>query len=146
MAGQKVETTMTAAEDKINSLFEELVPAKGKADTVAGEIIRAVSRIGYRNYNDGDHVGVGYGKETCNPAARYLGEVAGSRVQQAVLDMWGIRDDDHYDKAVAALEEAVLAYLDEPPELKTTPNTEDMWDCRDSKEERDDPEEDEEEW
>lgn len=79
---------MTAAENRIHALFEELVPASGKADTVAGEIIRAVSRIAYRNYNDGDHVGVGYGNETCNPAARYLGEVAGSHVQQAVLDMW----------------------------------------------------------
>ena len=36
---------MTAAEQRINALFEELVPASGKADTVAGEIIRAVSRI-----------------------------------------------------------------------------------------------------
>ena len=62
--------TMTAAEQRINALFEELVPASGKADTVAGEIIRAVSRIIYRNYNDGDHVGVGYGNETCNPVSR----------------------------------------------------------------------------
>lgn len=129
---------MTAAETRINALFEELVPASGKADTVAGEIIRAVTRIAYRNSNDGDHVGVGYGNETCNPAARYLGEVAGSHVQQAVIDMWGIRDDDRYDKLVAALEEAVLAHLDEHPELKTTPNTEDMWDYIDRFEDRDD--------
>lgn len=53
---------MITAEQKINALFAELVPASGKADTVAGEIVRAVSRIGYRNYNDGDHIGVGYGK------------------------------------------------------------------------------------
>ena len=139
---------MTAAETRINALFEELVPASGKADTVAGEIIRAVSRIAYRNSNDGDHVGVGYGNETCNPAARYLGEVAGSHVQQAVIDMWGIHDDSRYDKAVEALEEAVLAYLDEHPELKTTPNTEDMWDYIDRFEDRDDSEDDdgEEEW
>ena len=54
---------MTTAEQKINALFSELVPVSGKADTVAGEIVRAVSRISYRNYNDGDHIGVGYGKE-----------------------------------------------------------------------------------
>lgn len=54
--------------NKIDALFEELVPASGKADTVAGEIIRAVCRIGYRWFNDGDMVGVGYWKETCNPA------------------------------------------------------------------------------
>lgn len=139
---------MTATETRISTLFDELVPAKGKADTVAGEIIRAVNRIAYRNSNDGDHVGVGYGNETCNPAARYLGEVAGSHVQQAVIDMWGVADDDRYDKLVVALEEAVLAYLDEHPELKVTLNTEDMWDYIDRFEDRDDSEDDdgEEEW
>ena len=76
---------MTAAETRISALFDELVPASGKADTVAGEIIRAVNRIAYRNSNDGDHVGVGYGNETCNPAARYLGEVAGSHVLRVVF-------------------------------------------------------------
>ena len=136
---------MTALEQRINALFEELVPASGKADTVAGEIIRAVSRITYRNYNDGGHVGVGYGNETCNPAARYLGEVAGSHVQQAVIDMWGVADDDRYNKAVENLEEKVLAYLDEHPELKTTPNTEDMWDYIDRFEDRDDSEDEAEE-
>lgn len=133
---------MREAEQKINALFEELVPPSGKADTVAGEIIRAVSRIGYRNYNDGDHIGVGYGNETCNPAARYLGKVAGSRVQQAIIDMWGVGDDDRYDKAVEVLEETVLEYLEQHPELKTTANSEDMWDYRNDLEDRDDTEDD----
>lgn len=46
---------LTATETRINELFEELVPPQGKADTVAGEIIRAVCRLHYRNWNDGDH-------------------------------------------------------------------------------------------
>ena len=44
--------------NRVNTKFEELVPLEGKADTLAGEIIRAISRIGYRFYNDGDLVGV----------------------------------------------------------------------------------------
>ena len=44
--------------DRVNAKFEELVPLEGKADTLAGEIVRAISRIGYRIYNDGDQVGV----------------------------------------------------------------------------------------
>jgi len=138
---------MITLETRISPLFDELVPASGKADTVAGEIIRAVSRISYRNSNDGDHVGVGYGKETCNPAARYLMEMAGREVREAVRNMWGIWDDDAYDKAVETLAEKVLAYIDEHPELKTTPNTEDMWDYIDRFEDRDDSEDDgEEDW
>ena len=136
---------MTAAEQRINTLFEELVPGSGKADTVAGEIIRAVSRIAYRNSNDGDHVGVGYGKETCNPAARYLMVRAGRGVREAVLNMWGIYDDSAYDAAVEALEVAVLSYLEDRPELKTTANSEDMWDYRYEKEDVDD-EDEEEDW
>lgn len=137
---------MTERENKINALFEEFVPDSGKADTVAGEIIRAVSRIGYRNYNDGDHIGVGYGKETCNPAARYLIKNAGEEVSDAIADIWGVEPDDLYDNGLEAVEEAVLRYLELHPELKTTANNEDMWDYRDESEDIDDYDEDEEEW
>lgn len=63
---------MTKNEERINKLFKELVPETGKADSLAGELVRAMSRIGYRFYNDGDQLGIGYGKETCNPAGRSL--------------------------------------------------------------------------
>lgn len=129
---------MTAREEKINALFKELVPDSGKAATVAGEIIRAISRIGYRNCNDGDHVGVGYGKETCNPAARYLMKKAGEEVADAIADLWGVEPDDLYDERLAEVEEAVIAYIEKHPELKETENTEDMWDYRDEHEDVDD--------
>jgi len=129
---------MKPIEEKINKLFEELVPASGKADTVAGEIIRAVSRIGYRNYNDGDHIGVGYGKETCNPAARYLVAKAGGRVERAIADMWGVEEDSRYDAMVETLETEVVAYLELHPELKEAENKEDMWEYRDKDEDVDD--------
>lgn len=132
---------MNAAEKKIEELFEELVSPSGKADTVAGEIIRAVSRICYRNYNDGDHIGVGYGKETCNPAARYLMAKAGEKVEKIiVVELWGEEEDYRYDIALPKLEEAVLEYLEQHPELKTTANSEDMWDYQDKTEDVDDEE------
>lgn len=57
---------------KMDELFDELVPSCGKAETEAGEIVRAFSRIAYRYFNDGDKLGIGYGNETCNAAGRYL--------------------------------------------------------------------------
>lgn len=129
---------MTAREEKINELFEELVPDSGKAATVAGEIIRAISRIGYRNSNDGDHVGVGYGKETCNPAARYLMKKAGDEVADAIADLWGLEPDDLYDERLAEVEEAVIAYIEKHPELKEIENTEDMLDYRNEYDDADD--------
>ena len=128
---------ITTVETKINALFEEFVPASGKADTVAGEIIRAIARIGYRNYNDGDHLGVGYGRETCNPAGRYIAAKCSPEIARLVSDAWGIYDDDTYDVALGKLEEAVVKYIEEHPELKAAPNTEDMWDYRDEDEDVD---------
>lgn len=60
------------AEEMNEVLFEELVPSMGKADTEGGEIMRAVNRIQYRYWNDGDIAGQGYGKRTVNPAVRFL--------------------------------------------------------------------------
>lgn len=60
------------AEEMNEVLFEELVPSMGKADTKGGEILRAVNRIQYRYWNDGDIAGQGYGKRTVNPAVRFL--------------------------------------------------------------------------
>lgn len=139
---------MTATEEKINALFEELVPASGKADTVAGEIIRAISRIGYRNFNDGDHLGIGYGRETCNPAGRYLAAKGDDRIARLIQDAWGIYDDSIYDTAMQRLEEAVIDFIEQNPELKTAENSEDMWDYRDKYEDVDEDDEwdEEEEW
>ena len=132
---------MSVNEDKINTLFEELVPASGPANTVAGEIIRAVNRIVYRNFNDGDHIGVGYGNETCNPAARYLMATVWDDDDDSVIkvieDMWGEMDDNSYNEYVEQLEGTVLAYLEKHPELKETENLEDMWSYRDTDEDID---------
>lgn len=133
---------MTKAE--LDALFEELVPASGKADTVAGEIVRAVTRIAYRAWNDGDHVGVGYGKETCNPAARFLMVKAGEEIAEIVRGMWGITSDKLYDKAVETLEEEAVAYIEAHPELKTMKNINDMNDFRVKSEDVDDSWQDDE--
>ena len=125
-------------EKRLDDLFDQLVPPSGKADTVAGEIVRAAMRIGYRKFNDGDHIGVSYGKETCNPAARYLMERAGDVVKQIIAnDLWGEARHGRYETALTKMNCAVVEYLDEHPELMSTPNDEDMWDYRDDEEDVD---------
>ena len=134
---------MTATQTKLNELFEEMVPQSGAAPTLAGEIVRAICRVSYRNWNDGDHLGVGYGRETCNPAGRYLDQKCGPEVGRAIWAIWGVESDDEYDKGLGELEAAVLAFLEAHPEAKTTPNTEDMWDYQDPDEDVDTYDEDE---
>lgn len=137
---------MTTTEKKLGELFEELVPASGKAPTVAGEIVRAMNRISYRNWNDGDHIGVGYGRETCNPAARYLGAKCGEEVGSLISAIWGIENDKAYDLILGQLEAEVIKYLERNPELKAAENREDMFDYRDADEDVDTYDEDEDEY
>lgn len=121
--------------DRLNALFEELVPFEGKCDTVAGEIVRATSKIGYRYLNDGDCIGVGYGKETCNTPARYLCEKVGGEVESYIVqEMWG---QEYDEEIVDGLVDRVMDYLDAHPELKNNPNTEDMFDYYDKYEDVD---------
>lgn len=117
---------------KFSELFKELVPDMGKADTVGGEIVRAYNRIAYREYNDGDHIGVGYGNETCNPAARYLAAKCGPEVDNLIFtQMWGVCDDAVYDNLLNELGEKVLDFYYENSREMSRRNDEDMYDYRD---------------
>lgn len=142
---------MTNAEEKIISLFEELVPFKGKADTVAGEIIRAISRIGYRYNNDGDCIGIEYGNETCNPAARYLKSVGDENINETIDLMWGNYREQEYLTYIQILMEEVVEFIEANPQLKTTANKTDMHDLAipedfDSWEDEDEEDEWAEDW
>lgn len=131
--------TQASIIDRINELFEELVPDSGKADTVAGEIVRAVSRIGFRWNNDGDRLGIGYGKETCNPAGRYLIAKVGNEIADATCKLWDRSiSDDEYEEKLQDLYTATLTHIDSNPELKRLANNVDMFDFRDKYEDVDD--------
>lgn len=56
----------------LEKAFSVLVPEEGKADTVAGELVRALMKIMYRWYNDGDYFYRNYGLETCGSCAEFL--------------------------------------------------------------------------
>lgn len=62
-------------EKRNGELYANLVPMTGKCDTLGGELLRAANRIAFRWLNDGDRAGVGYGRETVNPAVRFLSAV-----------------------------------------------------------------------
>lgn len=134
---------MTKNAERVSALFDELVPAVGKADSLAGEIIRAVSRIGGRFFNDGDRIGIGYGKETCNPAARFLAKHGNKKIAAYIKALWGLNDDGAYEEILDALVGAVADLIESRPELRDT-ETEDMFVCRDPKEDVDDYDENEE--
>ena len=115
---------MTEAEKNEWAAMEKrLMPPSGKAETVAGEIIRAADRIHYRWWNDGDKINVGYGKETCNGTARYLEKIRGSEFPAEVWN--GSLGEDAYTVFTEKLVAEMYAFIKAHPELETTPNTED---------------------
>lgn len=69
---KKLLSGKSSYDDKFDALFGEYVPREGKSDSLGGEILRAVAKIGHRWNNDGDVFFVGYGKETCGEAAKFL--------------------------------------------------------------------------
>lgn len=136
---------MEMIRDKMDVLFEELVPLSGKCDSLAGEIIRAASRIGYRFFNDGDQLGIGYGKETCNAAGRFLIKRTNERIADIVSDMFGLYSEEKYENKLNDLLAAVVEHVEGNPDLRQA-ETEDMFDYFDKDEDVDDYEDEEEEW
>lgn len=130
-------------EKALCNLFEELVPVVGKAESKAGEMVRAVNRIVYRYYNDGDQIGIEYGKETCNAPARFLSRYGSEDVVYAIEKLWECYDYGKYEKYLDELGAAVIVQLTAQPELRSD-DTEDMLDLYDPDEDNcwDDEEED----
>ena len=128
---------MTQNDRSLQILFDELVPPIGKCESLAGELIRAVGRIGYRWSNDGDHVGIGYGKETCNMAARFLIAHGNRKIRTLTTTLWGLSGEAVYGSVFDQLVGAVVEFVNLNPELRTMP-TVDMFDYFDEEADVDD--------
>lgn len=135
---------MTKNDEKLSKIFNELVPADGKADSLAGEIIRATMRISYRRWNDGDRIGIGYGNETVNAPARFLEANTNPEIKLTINTMWGEWNEARYDEQLELLKGQAADYVNEHPELREK-RTDDMWEYTDESDYHYD-DEDEEEW
>ncbi len=102
---------MTEAQQKLEEWFDEYVPAEGTADTLGGEIVRAVERVAYRWYNDGDMIFHGYGNVTVTPAWRFISKFVPN------IDCPEKFDDKPYTEYIEDLCEIVVDYLTEHPEV-----------------------------
>lgn len=104
----------TTIEDRIQALSDRLVPGTGSAGTVAGELVRAMMKVLYRDYNDGDVFYQGYGLETCAPAMEYIKEILNSSDLDDYLDsiaQQGLQDDDYTD-SLREVASRVIKYIE----------------------------------
>ena len=130
-----------STDDAIESLHNALVPARGIADTVAGELVRATMRILYRDYNDGDKFFMGYGLETCGGSAQYLMDMGISEAIEEILrEAWRYADDDDaYTTAITSMAKEVINHIVNNPEILAEPNKTDSRDYDYSKIEENQP-------
>ena len=133
---KNIQSKIDAEGGDVNAFFNNLVPASGKADTKAGELIRAMMRLLYRDYNDGDIYFSGYGIESCGPAATYLvdnGFDSLINFADEHRDPDIFFDDEQFEKDYTnflnELADEVIDVIRDNPNLLIEENTEDMLDC-----------------
>ena len=124
---------------RLSTWFKKLVPASGKAETIEGEMVRAINRIIYRYYNDGDLFFLGYGKETTLPSVMWLirkspiasqlksifnkaKQVKRYKTKYGYEIVDAHTDKDEYNNAIYEAAELVLKYV-ESKNGKFEPNT-----------------------
>ena len=120
-------------EKRNEPLYDELVPGQGASDYVEGEMIRAINRIIYRFYNDGDKFWDDYGTETAGPAHSYL--INSDRIPQEIRsklesifdEIVHVPEDEAYTVAVKKALGVVLDYV-ESKEGNYTEHGEDLFD------------------
>ena len=126
-------------EDRNEPLFDKLVPGQGTAETLEGEMLRAVNRLVYRYYNDGDKYNEGYGTETAGPAHSFL--VNAVHPLRAKMDsIMGEEklSDNEYESMLKMVLGLILDYI-ESKEGEYTKNTQgDIFDYESEYEDEDD--------
>lgn len=129
---QIFEIVKTITEEDVRSndeLFNALIPSSGRADTIAGETLRALHKIGYRYYNDGDHYFEGYGIETAGSSAIYLSKHTNQLIAKLVLETIPVNflatgSAEVYDNAIInTLVKLITLYLRANPTLFISRNT-----------------------
>ena len=116
-------------ESKIEELTDKYMSDEGKCETVAGEMLRAYNRVVYRYFNDGDVAGEGYGRETVNPALRYLFSQLPSIKHFFEINYYDKSIDffDYdYETILNKIGFMILDHFEKRPELFTLTNFDDM--------------------
>ena len=106
-------------DDRNQPLYDELVAGSGKSDTMEGEMLRAINRIVYRYYNDGDEYTTGYGTETVGPAHSFLVN-ANTGVRSAMNMIF--KNGTNYEETIEDALEHILSHI-EAKQGKYTKNT-----------------------
>ena len=115
---------LSAADNKWhNEMYDKYVPGSGKADTIGGEILRAINRIIYKFYNDGDTVARYY---SSNRNYSFGAEIFLSKYVPSYVPMRAIDRDEEFEEAACSNLKRIIDYLRETPALFELKNFDDF--------------------
>lgn len=116
---------MFGSKEPLHDLFEILVPSSGKASTKAGEMVRAMMHILYRDYNDGDRFYKGYGLEVCGSDAQYLMNILPELRTPLINIASDDPEDDMYTERLLDISETIISSIFNDPTRYFVSNTTD---------------------
>ena len=143
-----MENTYWANKGKYQNDYDRLLslmPAMGNSDKVAGELIRAVSKLGYELYNNG----MGNNSSGAVNMLRAYGVINGD-TYETIYPMTrgriynGYYDGDPLQMAIEGAVDQTIKFILDNPILETQENLEDMHDLSDEYEDLYDEEMEEE--
>lgn len=122
---EDIENNRGDTSSKVSALFDLLVPSSGKSKYYGGELIRAISKILYRDFNDGDVFYEGYGIETCGSAVAYLCDKLPEL--ESMFEDIAMRNltESAYTKELNKIADAIVDEIFDDPEEAVTRNSED---------------------
>ena len=115
-----------------DELWERLVPSQGNAVTKAGELLRAVSRIYYRWYNDCDRIQPVLSESVAVSAIKafkylyqFLDLGSGFSTRKLMEDIVFADTEEEYELALERAVDAIIEWAVNQPD---TPNSDDFLD------------------
>lgn len=127
-------------------LYDKLVPGSGAAGTIEGEMLRAMNRLIYRYYNDGDKYFEGYGTETAGPAHSFLVNANHPQKSAMIKLFTEPRGDSEYEQMLKDALDVILDHI-ESRQGNYTESNEDMFDYESEfEDEEEDAWDSEDEW
>jgi hypothetical protein len=127
---------MTTATETLtfDELRDKLMPMRGNCGNLEGEVIRAINRIEYRHWNDGDWPTVGYGRETQGPALAFITRMKGipgriKEANKAIRKASHERNEKRFLDAIEVIKEVTAEWVNaQMAKGDLEPNNADIWD------------------
>jgi len=109
---------------RYEELWEKLVPVSGPAKTKAGELLRAVSRVYYRWFNDGDRISLVLTQDAAESSTvngwgflyAYQDKKAGFQGEPLAWAILEASSEKEYEAALEKAVDAVLVYVGTTPD------------------------------